>query len=172
MMFKGTAKRTQQALELEVENMGALLNAYTSREQTAYYGKCFAKDVDRVTEILSDLVQNPILGQAQIEQERNVILRESQEIDQQPEEVILDYLHATAYQTHSLAFPILGSEANIKSITRDDLLQCVRLKHTRFNLPSDPFSRTPQVHQDQLHGAPHGAGGRRRRGPRRAGEDG
>ncbi|VDO14015.1 unnamed protein product [Brugia timori] len=46
MAFKGTMKRSQSALELEVENMGAHLNAYTSREQTVYYAKCFSQDVD------------------------------------------------------------------------------------------------------------------------------
>ena len=45
MAFKGTKKRTQTQLELEVENMGAHLNAYTSREQTVYYAKCFSKDL-------------------------------------------------------------------------------------------------------------------------------
>ena len=45
MAFKGTARRTQTQLELEVENMGAHLNAYTSREQTVYYAKCFSKDM-------------------------------------------------------------------------------------------------------------------------------
>ena len=45
--FQGTAKRSQTDLELEVENMGAHLNAYTSREQTVYYAKCFSKDVDK-----------------------------------------------------------------------------------------------------------------------------
>ena len=47
MAFKGTQKRTQLQLELEVENAGAHLNAYTSREQTVYYAKCFSKDMDR-----------------------------------------------------------------------------------------------------------------------------
>jgi hypothetical protein len=47
MAFKGTAKRSQTDLELEVENMGAHLNAYTSREQTVYYAKCFSKDVGK-----------------------------------------------------------------------------------------------------------------------------
>ena len=45
MAFKGTKKRTQTQLELQVENMGAHLNAYTSREQTVYYAKCFSKDL-------------------------------------------------------------------------------------------------------------------------------
>merc|ERR1719460_2695180 len=56
MAFKGTGKRTQHQLEVEVENMGALLNAYTSRETTVYYAKCFAGDVAPVTDILSDLL--------------------------------------------------------------------------------------------------------------------
>jgi len=47
MAFKGTKKRSQTELELEVENMGAHLNAYTSREQTVYYAKCLSKDLDR-----------------------------------------------------------------------------------------------------------------------------
>ena len=45
MAFKGTKRRTQLQLELEVENAGAHLNAYTSREQTVYYAKCFRKDM-------------------------------------------------------------------------------------------------------------------------------
>ena len=47
MAFKGTKKRSQTELELEVENMGAHLNAYTSREQTVYYAKCMSKDLHR-----------------------------------------------------------------------------------------------------------------------------
>lgn len=47
MAFKGTKKRSQTQLELEVENMGAHLNAYTSREQTVYYAKCLSKDIHR-----------------------------------------------------------------------------------------------------------------------------
>ncbi len=49
MAFKGTTKRTQTQLEMEVENMGAHLNAYTSREQTVYYAKSFTKDMAQCT---------------------------------------------------------------------------------------------------------------------------
>ena len=77
-MYQGTSKRSQTDLELEVESMGAHLNAYTSREQTVYYAKSFAKDVDRSVEILSDIVQHSKLGEYEIERERSVILREMQ----------------------------------------------------------------------------------------------
>lgn len=98
MAFKGTNKRSQHALELEVENLGAHLNAYTSREQTVYYAKSFRKDVPQAVDIISDILQNSKLEKSAIERERDVILREQQEVDKQMEEVVFDHLHAVAFQ--------------------------------------------------------------------------
>jgi mitochondrial-processing peptidase subunit beta len=98
MAFKGTGKRTQQGLELEVENLGAHLNAYTSREQTVYYAKSFTKDIPAAVDIISDILQNSKLDPAAVERERDVILREQQEVDKQHEEVVFDHLHSVAYQ--------------------------------------------------------------------------
>jgi processing peptidase subunit beta len=85
-------------LELEVENMGAHLNAYTSREQTVYYAKAFDKDIPGAVDILSDILQNSKLDPSAIERERDVILREQEEVDKQLEEVVFDHLHQTAFQ--------------------------------------------------------------------------
>uniref|UniRef100_H2ZL92 Mitochondrial-processing peptidase subunit beta n=1 Tax=Ciona savignyi TaxID=51511 RepID=H2ZL92_CIOSA len=126
MAFKGTANRSQLDLELEVENMGAHLNAYTSREQTVYYAKAFSKDLPRAVEILSDIIQNSTLGEAEIERERGVILREMEEIEQNQQEVVFDYLHSTAYQGTSLGLTILGPSENIKKINRDDLVKYIK----------------------------------------------
>ena len=63
MAFKGTAKRSQTQLELEVENMGAHLNAYTSREQTVFYAKCLSNDLPQAVEVLADILQNSKLGE-------------------------------------------------------------------------------------------------------------
>lgn len=98
MAFKGTSKRTQHSLELEVENLGAHLNAYTSREQTVYYAKSFRKDVPAVVDIISDILQRSKLEASAIERERDVILREQQEVDKQHEEVVFDHLHSVAFQ--------------------------------------------------------------------------
>ena len=61
MAFKGTQKRTRKQLEVEIENMGGHLNAYTSREQTVYYARVFKDDVPKAMEILSDILQNSLL---------------------------------------------------------------------------------------------------------------
>ncbi|KAK9469830.1 Metalloenzyme, LuxS/M16 peptidase-like protein [Lipomyces arxii] len=121
LAFKGTNKRTQTELEQEIENLGAHLNAYTSRENTVYYAKAFKDDVPKTVEILSDILQNSKLAPGSIERERDVILRESEEVEKQYEEVVFDHLHAVAFQGQALGRTILGPKENILSITRDDL---------------------------------------------------
>jgi len=126
MAFKGTGKRSQTDLELEIENMGAHLNAYTSREQTVFYGKCLSEDVDKMVEVLSDILQNSKLGEQEIERERGVILREMQEVETNLQEVVFDHLHATAYQGTALGRTILGPTQNIKSLSRRDLSDFIK----------------------------------------------
>merc|ERR1711863_143200 len=126
MAFKGTAKRTQTQLEMEVENMGAHLNAYTSREQTVFYAKCLSNDLPQAVEVLADILQNSKLGEQEIERERGVILREMQEVEMNLQEVVFDHLHAVAYQGTPLGRTVLGPTQNIKSINRDDLVHYIK----------------------------------------------
>lgn len=80
MIFKGTKKRNLRQLEEEIENMGGHLNAYTSREQTTYYAKVLKKDVPVAVDILADILQNSSFDEDRINRERNVILREMEEV--------------------------------------------------------------------------------------------
>ncbi|CAD6594361.1 MAG: hypothetical protein ASARMPREDX12_008745 [Alectoria sarmentosa] len=130
LAFKGTKNRTQQQLELEIENMGGHLNAYTSRENTVYYAKSFNSDVPATVNILSDILQNSKLESQAIERERDVILREQEEVDKQLEEVVFDHLHATAFQGQPLGRTILGPKENIASIQRDDLVGYITKNYT------------------------------------------
>lgn len=125
MAFKGTASRGVRDLEVEIENLGGHLNAYTSREQTAYYAKVFQKDVPQAVAILADILQNSKLEERAIARERDVILREQQEIEGIPEEVLFDHLHATAFQHSPLGRTILGPAENIRSLTRADLVDYI-----------------------------------------------
>lgn len=98
LAFKGTKRRTQPNLELEIENIGSQINAYTSRENTVYYTKCLATDLKQNVDILSDLLTNSKLDQRAIENERHVILQESDEVDKMYDEVVFDHLHAVAFK--------------------------------------------------------------------------
>jgi len=147
MAFKGTSRRSQTDLELEVENMGAHLNAYTSREQTVYYAKAFSKDLPKAVDILSDILQNSTLGEAEIERERGVILREMQEVETNLQEVVFDHLHSTAYQGTPLGRTILGPSENIKSITAQNLRDYI---NTHYKAPRMVLAAAGGVNHDEL----------------------
>ena len=105
-------------------------NAYTSREQTVYFAKVFKKDVGQAVEILSDILLNSKLEEAAIERERDVILREMAEVNKQQEELVLDHLHATAFQGTGLGRTILGPEENIRSLSKADLSGYINTHYT------------------------------------------
>ncbi|KAI5966276.1 MAS1 [Candida pseudojiufengensis] len=121
LAFKGTNKRTQLNLELEIENLGSQINAYTSRENTVYYTKCLSEDLNQNVDILSDLLTKSKLETKAIENERHVILQESDEVDKMYDEVVFDHLHSVAFKNQDLGRTILGPRDLIKTINREDL---------------------------------------------------
>jgi len=121
MVFRGTSTRSQAALEAEVANMGAHINASTGREQTTFTVKCHAEDVGSSLEILSDIVSNNTFGEAEVEREKGVILREMQEGEMDLKAVTLDHLHSVAFQGTPLGRTVVGPSKNVKSISAADL---------------------------------------------------
>eukprot|EP00056_Hartaetosiga_gracilis_P014152 m.239858 g.239858 ORF g.239858 m.239858 type:complete len:456 (-) comp14141_c0_seq1:78-1445(-) len=130
MAFKGSKNYTKAQLESLAEQSGFRLEAYTSRESTVFTARCFSSDVNKVTSVLGDIVTSANYDEAAVTEERGVILREAQEVASIPEEVVLDYLHASAFQGSSLGYTILGPDENIKSVTRDDLVNYVQTFYT------------------------------------------
>merc|ERR1711990_985542 len=130
-----------------LENMGAHLNAYTSREQTVFYAKCLTSDLGNAVEILADILNNSKFGEQEIERERGVILREMQEVEMNLQEVVFDHLHAVAYQGTPLGRTILGPTKNIKSITRDDLVHFIK---THYKGPRMVLAGAGGVNHDEL----------------------
>ena len=121
LAFKGTQNRSQKKIELDIENIGSHLNAYTSRENTVYYAKTLKENLPLAVDILSDILTKSTLDKKAIERERDVIIRESEEVDKMYDEVVFDHLHEIAYKDQSLGRTILGPIKNIRSISRFDL---------------------------------------------------
>jgi len=144
---KGTAKRTARSLEQEIENMGGHLNAYTSREQTTYWARVMKKDTGKALDVIADILQNPKLEESAIEREKGVILREMEEVEKMPEEVLFDHLHATAFQNTSLGRTILGPASNIQGMTRDMLSNYIK---THYTAPRFVVSATGAVDHDEV----------------------
>ncbi|MGH6994798.1 MAG: M16 family metallopeptidase, partial [Stellaceae bacterium] len=86
MAFKGTARRSALAIAAEIEAVGGHLNAYTSREHTAYYAKVMKPDVPLAVDILADILQHSTFEPAELERERAVILQEIGQAQDTPED--------------------------------------------------------------------------------------
>ncbi|MCR9069136.1 MAG: insulinase family protein [Rhodobacteraceae bacterium] len=120
MAFKGTARRSALQIAEEIEDVGGFINAYTSREVTAYYARVLKKDVPLAIDLISDIVLNPAFDPAEIEVERGVILQEIGQAADTPDDIIFDWLQEAAYPEQPLGRTILGPAERVRSFTRAD----------------------------------------------------
>jgi predicted Zn-dependent peptidase len=121
MAFKGTEKRSALQIAEEIEDVGGYINAYTSREMTAYYARCLSADVPRALDVISDIVLNPIFADEDIETERHVILQEIGQANDTPDDIIFDWLHEVSYPGQAFGRTILGPEERVANFGRADL---------------------------------------------------
>ncbi len=121
MAFKGTERRTARALAEEIEAVGGSLNAYTSREQTAFHARVLKADVPLALDIISDILTAPTFEPAEIERERQVVLQELGQARDTPDDIIFDHLQSAIYEGQAMGWPILGEEATVAAFDRDML---------------------------------------------------
>ncbi|WGV16523.1 M16 family metallopeptidase [Fuscovulum ytuae] len=121
MAFKGTEKRTSLRIAEEIEDVGGYINAYTSREMTAYYARILSPDVGLALDVISDIVLNPVFNADDIETERHVILQEIGQALDTPDDIIFDWLQEVSYPDQPFGRTILGPAERVQAFGRDDL---------------------------------------------------
>ncbi|WP_300031927.1 pitrilysin family protein [uncultured Roseobacter sp.] len=121
MAFKGTKRRSALQIAESIEDAGGYINAYTSREVTAYYARVLRNDVGLALDVIADILLNPTLDEAEIEVERGVILQEIGQTLDTPDDVIFDWLQEEAYPDHPMGRSILGPAERVSAFSRDDL---------------------------------------------------
>jgi len=121
MAFKGTKRRTSLQIAEAIEDVGGYINAYTSREVTAYYVRVLENDVALGLDVIADILRNPVLDPNEIEVERGVILQEIGQALDTPDDVIFDWLQEQAYPDQPLGRTILGPSERVSSFNREDL---------------------------------------------------
>ncbi|NOR61666.1 MAG: insulinase family protein [Rhodobacteraceae bacterium] len=134
MAFKGT--KTRSALEIAevIEDVGGFINAYTSREMTAYYTRVLGGDVPLALEVLGDILRNSTFDKREIEIERGVILSEIGQSLDTPDDVIFDWLQGVSYPDQAMGRPILGPAENVKRFSQADLSGFVDTHYGAENL--------------------------------------
>ena len=126
MAFKGTARRDAAAIAREIEDVGGHLNAYTARENTAYYAKVLKDDLPLAADILGDILSHSTFAAEEIERERGVILQEIGQANDTPDDIVFDHFQATAYADQPMGRPTLGPEEIIETMPREVLAGYMR----------------------------------------------
>jgi len=121
MAFKGTTRRSARAIAEEIEAVGGQLNAYTSREQTAFHARILKEDVPLALDMMADILTNPTFEQSELERERQVVLQELGQARDTPDDIVFDHLQSAIFKAQPLGWPILGEEATVNEFDRDML---------------------------------------------------
>ena len=121
MAFKGT--KTKNALQIAetIEDVGGYINAYTSKEVTAYHVRLLADDLHHGVDILTDILQNSTFAEDELNRERGVIIQEIGMYLDTPDDMIFDYWQEKAYPNQSMGRSILGKTDIIKNISREEV---------------------------------------------------
>ena len=121
MAFKGTTTKNALQIAETIENVGGDINAYTSKEITAYYVKLLADDLHYGVDILTDILQNSTFAEDELNRERGVIIQEIGMYLDTPDDMIFDYWQEKAFPKQPMGRSILGKTDIIKNISRDEV---------------------------------------------------
>lgn len=162
MAFKGTERRSAQKIAEEIENVGGHLNAYTSREHTAYYAKVLKNDAALAVDIIADILQYSAFDPEELQREQSVVIQEIHQADDTPDDIIFDYFQSTAYPDQALGQPVLGRPDIVRSISSDVLKDYMQSRYTTGsmvltaagNIDHDDFVRQVERQFTALRTAP------------------
>ncbi len=134
MAFKGTRSRSCQQVNLDAERLGAEVNAHTDKDHTAYHMRGLARHAAQFVRMLGDIVQHGTFPADELERERQVILHELAEDEEDALSIASRLFDKLAFGAHPLARPVIGARRNIERFTRDDLLGYVQRQYTGANV--------------------------------------
>lgn len=121
MVFKGTKRRSYFDIAKEIDVLGGIINAFTSKEYTCFYVKVLNDYIEKAWDVLIDIVVNPTINESELEKEKGVIIEEINASNDDPQSAVFDAFFENAVP-NSVGKPILGTKEQIASYTREDLL--------------------------------------------------
>jgi predicted Zn-dependent peptidase len=134
MAFKGTRTRTGDRINLDAERLGAEVNAHTDKDHTAYHMRGLARHAGDFVRMLADIVREGVYPADELERERQVILHEFTEDDEDPLSNAFRLFDAACFGAHPMARPVIGLKRNIERFTREELLAYVGERYGAVNV--------------------------------------
>ncbi len=173
MAFKGTQTRGPLQIAREIDLLGGLANAFTSKENTCFHARALAEHLPRLADLLLDLVLDPVYDPKELERERQVILQEISAVEDTPDDLIHVLFNQNFWPEHPLGRPILGRAEVIAALGREAILA---YQHATYRPKSLVVAAVGNLeHQqlidlvaDRLGGLPAGKNGHLRTPPRPA----
>src|SRR5690349_14115010 len=133
MVFKGTSRRSAEQIAREMDSVGGLLDAFTSKEMVSFNAKVLDENLPVAFDVLSDLVLEPIFAEEDIAKEKQVILEEIRMEDENHESLAHEMLTQSFWRGHPLGAPILGTRATVRRFTRKSVVNCFGRWYTPAN---------------------------------------
>lgn len=122
MLFKGTPRRAAAQIAREIEAVGGILNAFTTREYTSYYCKVLEENFDGAVDLLTDIFLHSTFDPDELNREREVVKEELRMTDDNPDELVADLFYRSLFPNHPLGLPILGSFASLDKLDRKSVM--------------------------------------------------
>lgn len=122
LVFKGTQRRTSLQISEEIDDIGANINAYTSKDNTCFYTKSAADNLEKCMDVLSDMYFNATIPEDELEREKGVVVEEIKMCQDTPDDVSQDLISNALFYDQTLGQTILGSAENIKYSDRHSIL--------------------------------------------------
>ena len=133
MAFKGTRRRDCQRINLDAERLGADVNAHTDKDHTGFHMRGLARDAPAFVRMLGDIVRESTFPESELERERDVLLHEYAEDEDDAMATAFKLFDKACYGTHPAARPVIGRRSNIRRFTRAELVAWVRRQYTGEN---------------------------------------
>ena len=126
MVFKGAGSRDTRQIAEAIEDVGGVINAWTARDQTVFYGRTLAKDAPLLAELIADFLRAPHMDEEHLDREKTVILSELGEVVDSPDDLVHDHLFEAAFDKQPLGRSVLGREETLRAITAENCLAWIR----------------------------------------------
>jgi len=134
MVFKGSTTRDARQINLDAERLGCEVDAHTDKDHTAFHLRGMAQHAGEFLRQLGDLLAAPGFPEAELERERQVLLHEHTEVDEDPMATAYRLFDRACFGNHAAAQPVIGTRRNIASLTRADLAGWVRRRYGGANV--------------------------------------
>ncbi|MBU4277136.1 MAG: insulinase family protein [Proteobacteria bacterium] len=134
MAFKGTARRDALAIARELDRLGGMANAFTSKETTCFHARTLAEHLDTISDLLTDIFLHPAYDPTEVERERQVILQEISAVEDTPDDLVHVLFGQNYWPEHPMGRPVLGSSESVGALSRQDMVDYLAQRYAPANL--------------------------------------